>query len=68
MKTDTNWEKKFDEKFPQNLFRKSLNWGMEDDPKKDIKVFIDKLCKEIYIQGKVDGIKEFYGENFVLKP
>ena len=40
MKTDTNWEKEFDEKFPQNLFRKSLNWGMEDDPKKDIKVFL----------------------------
>jgi len=30
-------DEEFDRKFPQELVRKSLNWGLEDDPKDEIK-------------------------------
>jgi hypothetical protein len=41
-----SWEEKFDSKFPQELVRKSINWGMEDDPRSDLKSFISSLIKE----------------------
>ena len=41
-----DWEKQFDYKFPRKLIRKSLNWGLEDDPVPDIKVFIQSLLDQ----------------------
>lgn len=52
----------FDRNFPQDLIRKSLNWGIEDDPKSDIKSFLSTALQEQQ-EGFMGIIKEAHMDN-----
>jgi hypothetical protein len=65
MKTPTieEWEKEFDNEFPQELVRKSINWGLEDDPKDDIKQFIATQIKQAKKEERELMVKEIEKQN-----
>lgn len=50
--------KEFNGEFPQKLIRKSLNWGIESDPKSDIKSFLKSSLIELVetIEKDIDNL------------
>lgn len=53
-------EREFEQSFPQTLVRKSINWGLEDDPKPDLIYFLKQSHRRV-LEAVAAGVQRRIG-------